>query len=513
MTRSIDRLRRDAKALKKAFEAGDMPARQRIAAVGPRPDGTPLKHADYLHVIARETGFESWPALKLAAEVQGMDRATRQQRLKVAVYHGQTPVIARLLEADPGLAEGAFGLQVALYDRAAVAAVLAADPDAATRAWGPRRPMCHLAFSRYIHARPDLEADMLAIAGMLVDHGASVDDAYPAGPDTDHRLSALYGAIGHADNMALGRWLLEHGANPNDGESLYHATELGHHEGLRLLLAHGADPKGTNALLRAMDFHDVAAVKMLLEAGALADEFNGAPVGGERPWVVPALHQAARRMCGREMIETLLDAGADPARVHENLTPYAHARVFGNAALAEALAARGHDHRLDGTVAVLARAADGDLPEGTYVNPDTVPEGCRDIVRTILHLPGKLGHVKRLVAIGMEYDRPDAEGLTPVQVAGWEGLPEVLAYLLSLKPDLGHVNGYGGTLLTTIIHGSENNPAREGRDYIGCLRLALEEGVGLPRQAIDFAGDPEVAEFLADWAEARPGQVVPGGPG
>jgi hypothetical protein len=218
-------------------------------------------------------------------------------------------------------------------------------------------------------------------------------------------------------------------------------------------------------------------------------------------------------MCGRDLIEILLDGGADPTREFRGLTPYAAARVFGNTELAAALAARGHDHALDGTVAVLAGAADGSLPDGTFVNPDTAPEGCRDLVRTILHLPGRLDHVKRLVDIGMEYDRPDTEGLTPVQVAGWEGLPEVLAYFLSLRPDLGHVNGYGGTLLTTIIHGSENNPARAGRDYIGCLRLALEEGVALPRQALEFAGDPGVAEFLADWAEAYPGQVVPGGPG
>ena len=87
----------------------------------------------------------------------------------------------------------------------------------------------------------------------------------------------------------------------------------------------------------------------------------------------------------------------------------------------------------------------------------------------------------------------------------------MLAYLLSLKPDLSHVNGYGGILLSTIIHGSENCPNRGERDYIGCLDLALSEGVALPRRAIDLAGDPDVAAFLSDWAEAHPGQVVEGG--
>jgi ankyrin repeat protein len=94
------------------------------------------------------------------------------------------------------------------------------------------------------------------------------------------------------NNMPLASWLLEHGADPNDGESLYHSTELGHHEGLRLLLAHGADPKGTNALLRAMDFHDIEAVKMLMEAGAEVDEFNG------RMWAVNG-HGSCRRCIRR----------------------------------------------------------------------------------------------------------------------------------------------------------------------------------------------------------------------
>ncbi len=509
--KSIDQLRRDAKALRRAYEAGDGNARARIETHPPRQAGAGLKHADFLHVIARETGFASWPQLVWAAETVGLDRAARQQRLRTALFHGQNWVVDRLLGETPDLAGDAFDLKCALYDRVAVAAALGEDPSLATRTFGPRRPILHLAFSKHIHARPDLEADMLGVAEALVVNGADVNDGFPYEPGSDHLLSALYGAIGHANNMALGRWLLEHGADPNDGESLYHATELGHHEGLRLLIGAGADPEGTNALLRAMDFHDVTAVKMLLDAGALADEFNDAEVGGERPWVIPALHQAARRMCGREMIEVLLDAGADPGREFEGMTPYAYACVFGNEVLRSVLEERGHETRLSPVEARMARIADGEVLDGDWIDPDTLPEACRNIVRLILHLPDKLTHVQRLVASGLEYDRPDAEGLTPVQVAGWEGLPEVLAYFLSLKPDLSHVNGYGGTLLSTIIHGSENAPDRATRDHVACLELVLKEGVALPRRAPDLAGNEEVAAFLADWAEAHPGQVVDGG--
>ena len=260
-----------------------------------------------------------------------------------------------------------------------------------------------------------------------------------------------------------------------------------------------------------MDFEDIEAVRMLLNAGALADEFDDRPVGGERPWVVPALHQAARRMCGPELVAVLLDAGADPNRQHEGCSAYGYARVFGNAALASAIEARGVAPSLTPDEALLAKAADGVDTRGQTIDAERLPDAYRNIIRVILHLPGKLDHIKRLVAIGIEHDRPDPEGLTPLHVAGWEGIPDVLAYLLGLGADLDHINGYGGTLLSTIVHGSENCPTRDGRDHVGCLRLALEHGVALPRRAAELAGEPEIAEFLHEWAMAHPQQVVDGG--
>ena len=505
---SLDQLRRDATRLKKAWDAGALQARQRIANYPPRQDLDGLKHADFLHVIARENGFETWPKLVWAAETIGLDRAARQQRLKIALAHGQNWVVEQLLLETPDLAQDQFGLYCALYDRSGVEKWLADDPKAATREFGPRRPICHLAFSKYIHARPDLQNDMIAIADLLLAHGADVNDSVAIAPDNDHRLSVLYGAIGHANNMVLGRWLLEHGADPDDGESLYHATELGHHIGLKLLLEHGANPQGTNALLRAMDFHDHDAVALLLRHGARADDFNDTPVGGEAPWVVPALHQAARRMSDRSMIDLLLDNGADPGRKFEGVSAYAYARVFGNKELASAIEARGDVPELSPTEALLARAAEGLDNSGVFIDTATLPDAYRNIVRMILHLPGKLPHVQALVALGVEYDRADSERLTPVQVAGWEGLPEVLDYLLHLKPDLGHVNGYGGTLLSTIIHGSENCPERAARDYLTCLQLALDQGVALPRAQLAQVGREDIAAFLQDWAMRHPGQVV-----
>lgn len=501
MTKSIDQLRRDARALKTAYEAGEPLARQRLAAYPPRSHDSELKHADYLHVVARENNFVSWPALKLAAELHGMDKAARQQRLKIALAHGQTKVVERLLDEVPDLADGVLGLEIALYRRQAVEVALQVDPTCLSHDLGPVPALVHLARSKMIHAWPQRKADMLAIAELLLAFGADVNQGVPVDDGSDHKLSPLYFAIGHADNMALGRWLLEHGANPDDGESLYHATELGHHEGLSMLLDHGASPHGTNALLRAMDFHDVEAVRMLLDAGALADEASSP---------LPVLHHAARRMSPPAMIKLLLDSGADPTQTHEGCSAYGYARVFGNHALGNAIVSH-CDVALTPDESLLAKAADGEPTKGQFIDPAKLPQAYRDIIRTIAHLPGKLDHVRGLVALGVEYDRPDQEGLTPVQAVGWEGLPQVLDYFLRLGPDLSHVNGYGGTLLSTIIHGSENNPARAGRDYLACLELVLHEGVALPRRAIELAGDPDIATFLTEWAQRKPGQVVEGG--
>ena len=503
--RTLDRFRRDAKALRKAHEAGEATALDRLKSSPPRPEGTVLKHADYLHVIARENSFASWPQLKFAVETQGLDRAAKQQRLGMALHHGQVWMVERLLEDTPDLAETHIGLACGLYLKDAVAAILAEDPETATRKAPLVPPLIHLARSRMWRHYPEREADMLEIAGMLVAGGADVNTCVPYVEDDPHQLSALYFALGHAGNLALARWLLERGADPNDNESLYHATELGDHRALKTLLDHGARPGGTNALLRAMDFHDVEAVRMLLGAGADPNEFSQDEVGGESPWVVPALHQAARRMAGREMCDVLIGAGADMGRLYQGVTPYGAARVYGNRDLAAAIEAVGGPTALTPVEEALLKAAEG---APVPVDPGALPEFYGQILRELVWREGKLDHIRALVAAGLPHDVPDREGLTPVQVAGWEGRPEAMAYFLSLGVDLDHINGFGGTLLSTILHGSENAPDRARRDHVTCARLALEAGVPLPRRAPEAAMEEEMAEFLTDWAEAHPDQVV-----
>jgi hypothetical protein len=206
---SLDKLRRNAKALKKAYRAGDAAAIARVRSIL----GTPstVKHADTLLVRAREAGFSSWPRLKFAVEMQAMDRAARAERLKIALYLGQDWIVQALLAAEPDLGSENFGLQCALYDIEAVRLVLERDPGAATRAIGVRSPILHLAYSKHFRAEPDRAGAMIAVADALLEAGADVNDSYPFEPGASHEISALYGALGHGGNLQLAEWLLAHG--------------------------------------------------------------------------------------------------------------------------------------------------------------------------------------------------------------------------------------------------------------------------------------------------------------
>ena len=493
---SLDQLRRDAKALKRAYSQGEK--QNRVSAVLGKSPKT-LKHSEALHVLARESGYESWPRLKFFIESNRLDRVQKLERLKMALFNGHGTQVTGLLEDTPDLAQANLGITCALYDVSGVRAALDADPDAIKRpVLGPRVPLLHLTFSRWWKLGGS-EADMLTTASLLLDRGADVNASFEQMPEMP--LSALYGAVGHSLNLPLAEFLLEHGANPNDGESLYHGCDLGP-PALRLLFEHGAEPARTNALPRALDFNDIEMVDVLLEGGADPNEGVHWPeASGEAPFVIPALHQAARRMCSGEIVERLLQAGADPNAVEGGHTAYALARMFGNEAARRVMEDHGCKTDLTAEETAIAKAVAG-RPIGR-IDPARLPKETRDMIRTQVHLPGSLARTKALVEIGLEFDRADPHGLTPVQIAGWEGLPDVMAYLLSLGPDLTHVNGYGGDLMSTILHGSENAPDRSGRDHISCARLALEAGSELRRSHIIGAGDVDMAEFLSDWAEAR----------
>ncbi|MDE0193284.1 MAG: hypothetical protein OXQ90_18170 [Gammaproteobacteria bacterium] len=86
---SITHLKREAKALRTAFDTGDADIRDRVTAhVEPLP--ARLAQAQALFVVAREYGFPSWPVLKRHVE--------RRTRTVFADVEGVGPALADLLD-------------------------------------------------------------------------------------------------------------------------------------------------------------------------------------------------------------------------------------------------------------------------------------------------------------------------------------------------------------------------------------------------------------------------------
>jgi ankyrin repeat protein len=269
-------------------------------------------------------------------------------------------------------------------------------------------------------------------------------------------------------------------------------------------MKHGVRTSGTNALARMLDFDNLDGLRLFLDYGADPNEAVLDHPSGEPIPTIPALHQGARRGRDGRFAALLLEYGADPTLTWQGRTPYEVAAIYGNTSFAEALAAGGHATPLDPVAEVLAACGRGMPPEGRPLATEALdPEASRILTRVILW-PDRFDQAKALVAAGIDPNVPEEMGMPPVHLAGWAGLPEQLAWLLSLGPDLSHVNDYGGDLLGTINHGSENRLDTETRDHVTCARLALEAGAPLRRSDLDGAMQEEMVDFLRDWADAHP---------
>jgi len=227
-----------------------------------RTSGIPLWEAQL--AVARRYGFTSWARLKRHVEL--LTRYSRFPervatdgdadtflRLACLSYYddepGQWDEARRILEREPGLAEGNVYVAAATADGSAMRRVLAADPAAASREGGPFRwePLCYLAYAR--HDPAILLDETLETARLLLEAGADPNSGYLwhglTTPFTT--LTGVFGegeagpvrAPRHPHSQALARLLLEAGADPNDGQALYNRMFEPGNDHLELLFEFG----------------------------------------------------------------------------------------------------------------------------------------------------------------------------------------------------------------------------------------------------------------------------------
>lgn len=503
---NLDHLKKQAKQLIRLYRSRDAAAMARFRSALPAAAGLSgedissqqLRLHDAQSCIAREHGFASWPDLKRYVEVQAVaqkERAVRVLHWAQLIYSADVSgtatranprVALRILADDPDLIAGDPWLACATGDERALRQATQADPAWVNRPGGPLRlpPLCAVAHSSLLRVA-EFRESLHRCAALLIGDGADVNQhihsRWPPGslsePDQSCPLSTLYGAAGSNHDPALTRLLLEAGADPNDGESLYHSLE--NPACTRLLLEHGARIAESNAIYRAIDLEDATALKLLLAQGGDPNEpARNAPL---TDWGSPLAWAIYRR---RPLhARALLDAGADPSRpTREGLSPYRLALQFGLTEVAALLQARTDAPEISDDERFIAACARGDeaaaravasrrpdLPAALSTAqfrllPDMAAAGADNVVRLMVRLGWPIA------VRGGDWDA------SALNLAVFRGDAVLTRFLLEHGAKWTEEHGHGDNACGTLGWASLNEPI-EGGDWVGCARALLDHGM------------------------------------
>lgn len=504
-----DHLKKQAKELLRLYRDGDPRALARlIQSLPAAAHRTPaevialqLRLHDAQSCIAREYGFSSWADLNAFVEADAVARqaqSTLVRRWLDLAYGGDVTgnydaarprVAAQLLRAHPELVFADVWVACAAGHLEAVQRAIDADSAWVNRVGGPLAlvPLVAVTHSR-LGQIPEYAVRLRDCARWLLDAGADpdqhIDNRYPpaslAAPDENGPLSALYGAAGVNRDPALTAMLLAAGANPNDGESLYHSLE--NPACTRLLFDHGARVSGTNALRRALDMPDSTALELLLAHGSDPNEPAGD--GPTKTWGAPLLRAIAVRRSVRH-IDALLKAGADPhAQTATGVSAWRLAMRTGLVDVAERLRAAGAHDALSDEDRFVAACARADAREARRVQarhpelPRTLPG---DPLRLLPDAAawGSDDAVRLMVELGWPIDARGGDwDASALNHAVFRGDAALTAFLLEHGANWREPHGYGSDALGTLSWASVNEPTGFAQpDWPACARALVAHGL------------------------------------
>jgi ankyrin repeat protein len=475
---SLDHLRKDAKRLRAAVVAGAADAGQMVNEFHPRADRAmarfTLAHAQL--TIARSYGFSSWGKLKqhlgeIAPFVWSPpappdpnsrpDVFVRLACLTYSAIHPSPEKARRMLAEQPDLSRVHIHAAAAAGDAAAVGAMLDRDRTLVNRKGGPLdwEPLLYACYSRL--PREGSTRSTLDVVRVLLSRGADPNAGFLF--DGTYVFTALTGAFGrgedwshqppHPDCDAVAKLLLEAGADPNDGQTLYNRHFEDNDDHLKLLFEHGLgqdkggpwfprlnDPRVTPATLLVTELGWAAHHGFLERAKLLVE--HGVDVNARSGRTGRTSYQEAVRAGHHDIAEYLLQHGAtrlelDPletfalaciAGQHDEV----RARLAADPTLLERL---GHEGRMD----MLHRAVDSKRHEGIRlivglgVDINGMVPGT-GLDRAVLHnAAGWLGldMVTLLLELGADPDLRDlAYHAKPIGWALYGNQREVVEYLL-----------------------------------------------------------------------------------
>lgn len=507
----LGHLKKQAKELLDGYRQIDGAALDRMRAALPAATGRDeaaivamnLRLHDAQSCIAREYGFVSWAQLKDYVEAQAaavvVDNGTLLRRWMLwtfgAGYQPAKPQLAaRMLREHPQLLDGNPALACAVGDLASVRRTIAdgaqwARTRSSTAAMSPLHCAC---FSGLIRL-PEYAQGIRDCVALLLTAGSdprdtTVDPAFPDDP-----LSALYGAAGRNHDPDLTGMLLDAGADPNDGESLYHAAEATDSACVRLLLEAGARVSGSNALMRSLDFERPQTLRLMLAHGG--DPNEAGPLG------CPLTH-AIRRRRSPEIVRILLDAGANPAsRDAQGVSAYRLARRMGLSEVAELLRNAGEvaeDDAQEEFLAACARAERVAVLDALARQPGLIDELDENTLRLLpdLTAAGCGEAVRLMVEVGwpIAVRGGDIQG-SALNHAVFRGDSTLAAFLLAHGAHYDERHGYNDNVFGTLSFASRNGSTPNG-DWLGCAKAMIDSGAPLPDARYEFSDD--VAEYFSE---------------
>ena len=516
---NIAYLKKQAKDLIRLYRDGDPEAfarfREALPATAGRGDkeiaALGLRLHDAQSCVARSYGFASWVDLRCYVGVQSAsrnDHADRVLHWLGLVYSGEVDgrgidranprVAARMLVERPDLTAGNPYLACAIGDEGALLAATKADPAWINRPGGPLRlpPLVAITHSSLCQL-PEFRERLHRCAQFVLSAGADPNQriglrwppASVSAPDDSQPLSALYGAAGRNNDLDLTRILLDAGADPNDGESLYHSLET--FTCTRLLLEHGARISGSSGFYHALDFDNLAALELLLQHGA--DPNQPALSSATAEWGSPLLWAIKRRRSPLH-ISTLLKAGADPSvSTRSGVSAYSLALQLGLNEVAELLRESGGATAITEEEQFVAACARGDETEARRIRarrPDLPGSLAEAQLRLLPGLAAEGGDegARLMVRLGWPIAvRGGDWNASALNLAVFRGNVGLTRFLLEHGASWQEEHGYGDNVCGTLSWASCNEPV-EGGDWAGCARALLEHG--MPGAAPD-PEDPE----------------------
>jgi len=385
-----------------------------------------------------------------------------------------------------------------LGDDATVRHFLSVDARSATARGGPREwdALTYLCFSTYLRLDRSRSAGFVRTAEALLDAGASAGTGWY---EVNHQPepeweSAIYGAAGVAHHPELTRLLLDRGADPNEGETPYHAPESWDNAAVTVLLESGKLTPDSLAimLLSKADVHDYEGLELLLTHGADPNRMTR--------WRSTALHQALQRDNALDNIELLLDHGAEARlkRGADGRSAVAIAARRGRGDVLDLLEGRDVPIQLSGLDGLLSACARQDAAGVRAIadgDPELVGELVRDGGTPLAEFAGtgNTGGVRHLLDLGVPitapYERGDAYfGIathsTALHVAAWRARHATVRLLIERGAAINGLDGEGRTPLALAVRACVDSywtHLRSRESIEALLRAgALRDGITLP---------------------------------